>query len=318
MHYIILDLEWNQALSKDAIRNKGFPLIGEIIQIGAVRMDPNGSVLDTIRLTVAPKYYKKMHWSVKKLTGITTETLENGLLFPDAYEQFCAWCGEDVVFLTWGPDDIPMLRTNLRLHKMDHEKLPAHYDLQKIFFRTISSEKQQWSLSDALAHLGITDVYPPHDALNDSLNTAKICPHMPLEHAIAHYDDPVPRRAVFTTPPPGESLAYESYDDMARQNRGIRAACPECGEEVRFGKWVRRAPGKRIAMGVCICGESCIMKLRWKEDEDTGAIAAYRSLDLASDEQKAAYRRAAKKKHRSRKKTSAPSGEQTYDTIQPV
>ena len=81
MQYIVLDLEWNQALTRESMRRKGFTLVGEIIQIGAVKLDGDLCATDTLRLIVAPKYYTKMHWSVKKLTGINSKMLESGLSF---------------------------------------------------------------------------------------------------------------------------------------------------------------------------------------------------------------------------------------------
>ena len=56
MQYIVLDLEWNQALSGKPYRRDDLTLAGEIIQIGAVLLGEDLSVTDTLRLRVAPKY----------------------------------------------------------------------------------------------------------------------------------------------------------------------------------------------------------------------------------------------------------------------
>ena len=66
MQYIVLDLEWNQALSGKPYKRDDLTLAGEIIQIGAVKLGEDLSITDSLRIVVAPKYYKKMHWSVKK------------------------------------------------------------------------------------------------------------------------------------------------------------------------------------------------------------------------------------------------------------
>ena len=70
MQFIVLDLEWNQALSGKPYKRDDLTLAGEIIQIGAVKLDDSMHIVDSLRICVAPKYYKKMHWSVKKLTGL--------------------------------------------------------------------------------------------------------------------------------------------------------------------------------------------------------------------------------------------------------
>ena len=60
MQFIVLDLEWNQALSGKPYKRDDLTLAGEIIQIGAVKLDDSMRVVDSLRIYVAPKYYKKM------------------------------------------------------------------------------------------------------------------------------------------------------------------------------------------------------------------------------------------------------------------
>ncbi len=310
MRYIVLDLEWNQALSKEAANARGFHLAGEIIQIGAVRLGEDRRAEDTFRRVVAPKIYKKMHWSVRKLTGISTQSLADGMAFPDAYEEFLAWCGGDFALLTWGPDDVPMLLSNLRLHKIPApDPLPV-YDLQRIYSRTVSGEKKRCSLADALARLEITDVCPPHDALNDALNTARICEKIDLDDAVAHYGDPVKLAAEPPQLPPGEIKEYASLEEMEAEDPTAGAVCPECGAPLAFGRWLRRAPGKKTAGAACGCGKIFMLRLRWYTDEDTGRVTSVRSLDESGEEQWASYqkhlhRRRPRRRRSSKKKAAS-------------
>lgn len=303
MQFIVLDLEWNQALSGNPYRRDDLTLAGEIIQIGAVKLDDTLHCVDSLRICVAPKYYKKMHWSVKKLTGISTRSLSDGLSFPDAFAQLSAFCGEDYAFLTWGPDDLPMLRSNLRLHKIQYVEPIPWYDLQKIYARVVHGEKRQYSLADALNHFSITDTYPAHDALNDALNTAMLCPHLHLMESVENYDNLF---AAYDTADAdaGEVIRYESYDALVQDNKIPDFQCPQCEKKLVFGKWVRRSPRKRLSMAKCTCGSEFILKLRWMEDESTG-IHAIRSLLPASETQIAAYTRAVKNRRRSRKNNKA-------------
>lgn len=303
MQYIVLDLEWNQSMNRESVRRHGQVLSGEIIQIGAVRLGDDLQLTDSIRIAVSPQFYRKMHWSVRKLTGISTQSLQNGIPFPKAYEQFIAWCGQDAAFLTWGPDDRPMLAANMRIHGMDDSALPPSYDLQKIYSRTVSGEKRQCSLADALNTLGITETYPAHDALNDAWNTAKICAHLPLQEAILHYEEPVALRQPADALPLGEPLEYATVEDMLHAHEKPIAPCPACGQPVQFGKWVRRSSGRRSTMALCGCGQATVMKLRWKDsDAEDGSITAFRQVTKASTEQLEAYYRSLRRRRRRRGK----------------
>ena len=299
MQYIVLDLEWNQALSGKPYRRDDLTLAGEIIQIGAVKLDEDLHIADSLRIRVAPKYYKKMHWSVRKLTGISTQSLSDGLPFSEAFEQLSTFCGDEYAFLTWGPDDLPMLRSNLRLHKIQYVEPIPWFDLQKIYAKVVHGEKRQYSLADALAHFTITDTYPPLDAWNDALNTAMLCPHLHLEESVTNYDTLF---AAYEPPESegGEVIHYDTYDALVQDNKIPAYSCPQCDKALTFGKWVRRSPRKRLSLANCSCGCQFILKIRWMEDESTG-VHAIRSLLPATEAQITAYTRAVKNRRRSRK-----------------
>lgn len=56
MQYIILDLEWNQPLSYQSrtYREVGDRLIFEMIQIGAVKVNEDMQVVDSISIPIQP------------------------------------------------------------------------------------------------------------------------------------------------------------------------------------------------------------------------------------------------------------------------
>ena len=136
MNYIILDMEWNQPWPGSPSAKKVLPvqIRGEIIQIGAVRVTADQQVTDEFQVLVRPKYYRRLNRRVSKLTGIKESRLkEEGIPLPEAMEQFRAWCGEDVTFLTWGFDDITILRENLRLYGLEENWTERWYNAQMIF-----------------------------------------------------------------------------------------------------------------------------------------------------------------------------------------
>ena len=120
MKYVVVDLEWNQALSsKSPVFNKlPLHLRGEIIEIGAVMLNEDFSLGDEFSIDIKPVYFKKMHYKVKKITGFDAERLSHGVSFPEAYERFHEWCGDDVTFITGGCDDQNILEQNIIIHDL--------------------------------------------------------------------------------------------------------------------------------------------------------------------------------------------------------
>ena len=191
MYYITLDLEWNQAYAQKALavqRQLSCRLRGEVIQIGAVKLDERMNICGSYQIIVKPKYYKRLHRHVSELTGITQEQMDNGTLLPEAAELFKKWCGRDFAFLTWGPDDIPMLKENLNAHGIKSEWLDRVYDLQIIFNKQTDGASKQRSLEFAMEYFDIPQNLPAHDALNDAYFTALVAKKLDVVKGVRDYD----------------------------------------------------------------------------------------------------------------------------------
>ena len=254
MNYIIFDLEWNQCGSDSEILTDPVCLPGEIIEIGAVKLDDSFQKVDELRLYIKPQYYQKLHRRIVTLTGIRDQILaEQGLSFPQAYEKFQALCGEEYSFMTWSTSDLPILVDNMLLHGIDVSNLPDTYDLQRIFCREIMRFSRRMSLDDALKVLnekGDT----AHDALNDSRNTALVCNHLDLEEYGGEYVSrafaELPRKEVFESP------------KAALADPGLRTySCPWCGEAVTGDPWLRVEHDEFISMGRCSEGDEILLTL---------------------------------------------------------
>ena len=128
---------------------------------------------------VKPVYYVKMNSAVKKLTGIGDEMLMTGISFPEAYERFTEFCGKDFCLMSWGNDDIIVLRENMTVHGISTDIFPDTYNLQRIFGRQVAKTKKQISLEDAVDMLS-EPPYVAHDALNDAVSAARVCRHLDL------------------------------------------------------------------------------------------------------------------------------------------
>ncbi len=190
MNYITLDLEWNQAYLQKALavqKQLSCRLRGEVIQIGAVKMDENMNICGSYQIIVKPKYFKKLHRHVSKLTGITQEQMDMGTPLTEAAQRFKRWCGRDFCFLTWGPDDVPMLKENFNINSISSDWIENVYDLQKIFNTQTDGSSKQRSLEYAMEYFNIPQNLPAHDALNDAFFTAKVAKALDVPLGVASY-----------------------------------------------------------------------------------------------------------------------------------
>ena len=192
MYYITLDLEWNQAYLEKSLavqRRLACRLRGEVIQIGAVKLDKKMRPCGSYQIIVKPKYFKKIHRHVSTLTGITQDRMDSGVSLPEAAESFKRWCGDDFVFLTWGPDDIPMLKENFNVHGIPSDWLDRTYDLQKMFNKENNDGAKQRSLEYAMEYYEIPQTLPAHDALNDAYFTALVAAKLDVLGGIEKYNE---------------------------------------------------------------------------------------------------------------------------------
>ena len=190
MYYITLDLEWNQAYAQKALavqKRLSCRLRGEVIQIGAVKLDSKMNICGSYQIIVKPQYFKKLHRHVSELTGITQEQMDEGTPLPEAAERFKKWCGKDFAFLTWGPDDIPMLKENFNVHDIPSTWLDKVYDLQVIFNRQTEDTKKQRSLEYAMEYFELEQHLPAHDALNDAYFTALVAKKLDVPDGVKNY-----------------------------------------------------------------------------------------------------------------------------------
>ena len=190
MQYIILDMEWNQPWPGSYSAKKALPspLRGEIVQIGAVRMTQDQQVADEFQILIRPKYFKKMNRKVASLTGIRDSVLrEKGVSFPEAAAKFQTWCGEACVFLTWGFDDITVLRENLAVFGLADGWTARWYNAQLIFNAQTDGSGAQKALSTAMQMMDIEPTRAAHDALGDAYHTALVCQRLRLAEGIAAY-----------------------------------------------------------------------------------------------------------------------------------
>jgi DNA polymerase III, alpha subunit (gram-positive type) len=186
MNYVVMDLEWNQSITKYRATRNGVRLSGEIVEIGAVRVNGDMEVIEQYCEFVKPECYQKMQHNVKELTEITNEMIAGGRPFKEVITEFLEWCGEDA-FLTWSENDIIMIEDNMLFHGMEIDGLPKCYDVQLLFDDQVTQEDRPFALSYAMWKF---DIRPQrsHDALNDALNTVEVLKRLDLSEGFEGYE----------------------------------------------------------------------------------------------------------------------------------
>lgn len=282
MNYVVVDLEWNQAMSsKSSVFNKlPIKLRGEIIEIGAVKLTDDMLPGDEFTVDVKPVYFKRMHYKVKKLTGFDKERLALGLSFPDALEQFREWCGEDPVFLTWGCDDQGILEQNIIIHDLDWDWIGGWINLQLIYNMQTDGDKNQKSLATAMEHFGIEQTRVAHDALGDAYNTALVCSKLDMDAGLADYDNAQRILSNRTGNPPSESdgqpeplehLVFSGYTSKAEAFADpalTKLPCPECSSETEGQHWINQGDQRYMNVYNCPACGSYLVRLKFKKHED--------------------------------------------------
>ncbi len=290
MKYIAIDLEWNQAQvsSKTKILDDGKRFSGEIIQIGAVKLGENLAIESMFKTEIKPKIYTKMNSKVSELTGITGEMLENAPGFSECIEKFVAWCEPEAVFLTWGVDDIRVLRQNCRVNGVNFDFCKTWYNLQVLFNMQTDTGSNQKSLSAATEYFSIENTLKAHDALNDAYYTAMIARKLDLEKGIAQY--------------PGAKCALCGSDNGKSVFTGLRSrraafskreicspCCPVCDKKMNeISPYVRAGRYKSVSLAKCNeHGEFCI-KIRVADAND-GTKTVYRTVRECKDKDRELY-----------------------------
>lgn len=279
MNYIVLDLEWNQYLSRQPCpRNKkGVYLRNEIIQIGAVRLDDNFRPADTFKIAVRLPHGKKISAHVAKIVQISQEDLQNGTLFPEAARRFRAFCGEDCTFLVWGFDDIPILRQNLQYYYMDDEWAAKWYNLQLIFSAQHALPLRQIALTKAAEMLQISLDLPMHDALNDALYTAHIASALDMPRGLAEYKAPPPPKPDPTVLCDNKHFRCNAPQEDALKDVALNyIPCPVCGVPLADKQeWIAIAQDKYAMMARCETHGNYVIRIFFTPNRD-GSLHASR------------------------------------------
>lgn len=304
MNYVVVDLEWNQAMSsKSSVFNKlPIHLRGEIIEIGAVKLDENMKPTEEFTIDVKPVYFRRMHYKVKKITGFDKDRLANGVSFPEALAKFREWCGEDVTFLTWGCDDQGILEQNIIIHDLDWDWIAGWINLQLIYNLQTGGDKNQKSLASAMEHFEIEQTRVAHDALGDAYNTALVSTHLDMQEGLRLY--PEADRILASRMPnykPAEDTAgphplqHESFEGIESKTAAFAderlrtLPCPVCGKKLEGTRWVNQGDQRYMNLFLCEEDGAFLSRVRFRKDPVNGSWVCNKLVYEADEELQGFY-----------------------------
>ena len=167
MNFIIVDLE------ATCLEVKPENYISEIIEIGAVKVDAKGNILDTFDCFVKPTINPVLSDFCKELTSISQEDVDSGLDRKTALKNFKEFCGNDCMLLSWGAYDKHQLRKEFAENDLSTFILNNHHNLKVEFSRVLGREKQ-YGMAKALRIADIPLDGTHHRGIDDAKNITKI------------------------------------------------------------------------------------------------------------------------------------------------
>lgn len=185
--YIVLDLEATCYDRTDKNIPKGF--VNEIIEIGAVKCNSEGDVIDEFQIFIKPTKFPVISKFCNELTTIKQKDIDNAVNFTEAFQQFIEWVTstntnileklKDVMFVSWGHYDKKQFINDSKLNNFDKEWLNWINDSNHI---SLKHKHAEWNLIQpkgvglgrACSMEGITFEGVAHRGIDDAKMVAKI------------------------------------------------------------------------------------------------------------------------------------------------
>ena len=170
MNFIIYDLEATCWLGRPPHG------VNEVIEIGAIKMNPYGEEIDRYNRFIKPKVNPVLSHFCQKLTSIAQAMVDSASLFPKVIEDFKDWIDvyeNDYLLCSWGGFDEVLLKNDCLLHKQDDEWLIPCINVKKQYHTYKKSEKER-GLKVSIQAEGFEFDGAHHRAISDAENLAKI------------------------------------------------------------------------------------------------------------------------------------------------
>ena len=246
MNYIVVDLEWNQSPLGKGSERENLPF--EIIEIGAVKLNSQGEILEEFHSYIKPQVYKELHYKTQELLNICINNLKNQEKFQTVIKNFFHWCGKDYAFCTWGSMDLTELQRNLAYYNLLF-LLPGpirYYDVQKLFALQYEGIKNPHTLEYAVDFLKLEKQEVFHSAIHDARYTTQVFIRLKHETLRSFSID------CYQNPKNKEEEIYIVYDQYSKY------------VSMEFKTKEEAIKDKDVASTVCyLCGKRATKKIKW-------------------------------------------------------
>ena len=271
MNTIVLDLEWNQSSTGKEAEVAVLPF--EIIEIGAIKLNDDYTMISEFSELIKPQVYRRIHSYTSKLIHLQMEELESGDSFENVATRFLDWCGEDYRFCIWGTGDLTELQRNLKFFGMpllNNGPVP-YLDVQKLFSMAYEEDRKvRRNLEYAVDYLRIEKDIPFHRAFSDAYYTAKVLSCILKDHAdllkYISYDVTIPPQSkeeevhiCFGNYEKYITRVFANRDEALTDKEVLATKCYLCGRKLRKKiHWF--SSNRKHYYSVSICPEHGFMK----------------------------------------------------------
>jgi len=174
MYHVFVDFEMTCWRKYDRVIGEK---IQEIIEIGAVKLDENFTLIDTFSVYVKPEFSQLLSKTCTKLTGIRNDVIKDAPSLAEAVVMLEDWLGtEDIKFYSWGKDDKIQLERECTSKGL-YNKMPTKYlkwrDFQRIFMKVFGFTRRL-GLKAAMEMTGFDFEGQQHRAVDDAMNGARL------------------------------------------------------------------------------------------------------------------------------------------------
>lgn len=285
MDYVIFDLEWNNAFSPELDT-----YVCEIFEIGAVRVDEKGEIIDRFSEIIKPQILSEFNSRILELTHIDLESFKNAPTFDKVIGDFENFAQKpDTVMMSWSRSDLPVLLENYKYIYPGISYIPfmkKYMDLQVYVQSGLNTgSPNQISLTKAAELLGVVhDDLPPHSAINDSIVAARCLAKVLDPKAMSGYifntDEKFFKNLLFKT------VYISSVKDKRVCKDDFKFECPECGRTLKGKKnWKYRNHSFFNIMKCSKCKAQYKCVFRAKETGE-GVQKSSKIIKITEDEEK--------------------------------
>ena len=171
MNFIIYDLEASCWAGRP--RN----MTQEIIEIGAVKMNAYGEIIEEFERTIKPIIHPFLSAYCRELTHIEQSVIDRSSGFVSVVEDFQDWINifeDDYLLCSWGDFDRHQLIMDCQLHDMESDWVENHYINLKKQFHQYKGWRRAKSLKHVIEIEELEFLGEQHRALSDARNLAQI------------------------------------------------------------------------------------------------------------------------------------------------